>query len=35
MLPATELSAYDDETLAKAIGNGTLKEVICHDKTIP
>jgi hypothetical protein len=34
-LLAGEMLAYDDETLAKAIGNGTLKEVICHDKTIP
>ena len=30
-LLAAELLAYDDEALAKAIGNGTLTEVACND----
>ncbi len=30
-LLAAEMLAYDDEALAKAIGNGTLTEVMCND----
>ncbi len=30
-LVAAEMLAYDDEALAKAIGNGTLTEVMCND----
>ena len=30
-LLATEMLAYSDEALAKAIGNGTLTEVMCND----
>ena len=30
-LLAAEMLAYDDEALAKAIGNGTLTEVVCND----
>jgi len=28
---AAEMLAYDDEALAKAIGNGSLTEVTCND----
>ena len=28
---ATEMMAYDDEALARAIENGTLTEVMCND----
>jgi hypothetical protein len=30
-LLAAEMLAYDDEALARAIGNGTLTEVMCND----
>jgi len=30
-LLAAEMLAYGDEALAKAIGNGTLTEVVCND----
>jgi len=30
-LLASQLMAYDDATLAKAIANGTLMEVMCND----
>jgi hypothetical protein len=30
-LLAAEMMAYDDETLARAIANGTLTEVMCND----
>ena len=30
-LLAAGMLAYDDEALAKAIGNGTLTEVVCND----
>jgi hypothetical protein len=30
-LLAAEMLAYDDDALAKAIGNGTLTEVVCND----
>jgi hypothetical protein len=30
-LLAAEMLAYDDDALAKAIGNGTLTEVMCND----
>ena len=30
-LLAAEMLAYDDAALARAIGNGTLTEVMCHD----
>ena len=30
-LLAAEMLAYDDEALARAIGNGTLTEVVCND----
>jgi hypothetical protein len=30
-LLAAKMLAYDDEAMAKAIGNGTLTEVVCND----
>ncbi len=33
-LLAAEMLAYDDEALAKAIGNGTLTEVVCNDQAV-
>jgi hypothetical protein len=30
-LVAAKMLAYDDEALARAIGNGTLTEVMCND----
>jgi hypothetical protein len=33
-LLAAEMLAYDDRALAKAIGNGTLREVVCHDEAV-
>jgi len=30
-LLAVEMMAYDDEALTRAIGNGTLTEVMCND----
>ena len=32
---ASELLAYDDEALARALGTGTLIEVTCDEQTIP
>jgi hypothetical protein len=33
-LLAAEMLSYDDEALARAIGNGTLTEVVCDDETV-
>jgi hypothetical protein len=30
-LLAAEMLSYDDATLAKAVANGTLREVVCND----
>ncbi|SPE40152.1 conserved hypothetical protein [Candidatus Sulfopaludibacter sp. SbA3] len=32
---ASELMAYDDKAITRAIGSGTLIEVMCNEKTIP
>ena len=33
-LLAAVMLAYDDEALARAIGNGTLTEVVCDDQAV-
>jgi hypothetical protein len=33
-LLAAEMLLYDDEALARAIGNGTLTEVVCNDEGV-
>ena len=32
---ASELLAYDDKAIARAVASGTLTEVICDEKAIP
>ena len=33
-LLAAEMMAYDDETLAKVVANGTLIKVLCNDQAV-
>ena len=32
---ASELLAYDDQTIARVVASGTFAEVICDEKAIP